>query len=287
MENSKRIFVTGGTGNQGGSVAKALVKGGFAVKVLTRNPDSQNALDLAKIGVRLVQGDLNDVRSYKEHIKGVYGIFSVQTFTKGIENEIEQGKALATLAKESDINHFLYSSVMCADTNTGIPHFESKHIIENHVRQLDLRFTIIRPASFYENFLIPQVKKGILKGKFVTPIDHDAIQQYMAAEDIGKAVLKIFQNPEMYLGKTITLAAEQMSIQEVADVFSEALGMKMEYKKLPFLVSRFILGKDLYKMFQWVNGKPHFERSDIEATKREFPGFLDLKSWIAMNFKSK
>ncbi len=147
-------------------------------------------------------------------------------------------------------------------------------------------FTIIRPTSLYENFLIPQVRKGILKGKLVQPINRDTIQQYVAVEDIGKAAAKIFQNSDLYLSKTIPLATEQLSTQEVADIFSHVLNKKIEYQKLPVLVTRLFLGKNLYKMFKWINEKSSFQKEDLELTHKEFPNLLSLKSWIEMNFKS-
>ena len=69
------------------------------------------------------------------------------------------------MAKENGVKHFLYSSVIGADVHTGIPHWESKFQIENHIKQIGLSYTIIRPASLFENLLIPQVKSRLLKGK--------------------------------------------------------------------------------------------------------------------------
>ncbi len=286
MTNNKIFFVTGGSGKQGGAVARNLALQGFTVKALTRNPTSANAQDLHKLNIQLVKGDLNNVDTYREHLKDVDGIFSVQTFENGIENEIKQGTELATLAKEFNVKHFLYSSVVGAHLNTGVPHLDSKFKIENHIRQLGLNFTIIRPTSFYENFLIPQVKSGILKGKLTQPINRDTIQQYISTEDVGKASVKIFQNREMYLGKTIPLAAEQLSTHEVAELFSTVLGKKIEYQKLPVLITRIFMGKNLYKMFKWVNEKSSFQKEDVELSRKEFPNLLSLKSWIEMNFKS-
>ena len=161
MINNKTIFVTGGTGKQGGAVASNLALKGFTVKVLTRNTTSAKAQILKKLNIQLVKGDLNNVDTYREHLKDVYGIFSVQTFENGIEKEIKQGIALATLAKEFGVMHFLYSSVVGAQLNTGVPHIDSKFKIEKYIRQLGLHFTIIRPTSLSENFLLPQVKNGI------------------------------------------------------------------------------------------------------------------------------
>jgi uncharacterized protein YbjT (DUF2867 family) len=285
MTNSKTIFVTGGTGNQGGAVARNLLQQGFSVKVLTRNADSLKAINLKKLNVQLIKGNLNYAHTFREHLKDVYCIFSVQTYENGLEKEINQGITLATLAKEFGVKHFLYSSVTAAILNSGVPHIINKLQIENYIRQMGLPFTLIRPASFYENFLIRQVKNGILKGKLVQPINRYTIMQYVASEDIGKASVRIFQNTEMYLGKIIPLATEELTTQQVADTFSEALNKKIEYKKLPALVARLFLGKSVYKMFKWVDEKNRFTKEDIDSTKKEFQNLLSLKSWIEMNFK--
>jgi uncharacterized protein YbjT (DUF2867 family) len=285
MTNNNTIFVTGGTGNQGGAVARNLSQQGFIVKVLTRNTNSAKTQNLKNLNIELVQGDLNDAGTYRKYLQDVYGIFSVQTFESGVKKEISQGITLATLGKEFGVKHFLYSSVVGAQLNTGVPHMDSKFEIENHIRQSGLPFTIIRPTSLYENFLIPQVKKGILKGKLVQPVNRGTIQHYVAAEDIGKAAVKIFQNSHEYLGRTIPLATEQLSTQEVADAFTKVLNKKIEYKKLPVFITRLFLGNGLYKMFKWVNEKSVFTKEDVESTRKEFPNLLSLEKWIEMNFK--
>ena len=278
--------MTGGTGNQGGAVARNLVQQGFTVKVLTRNIESPKSQNLKNLNIELINGDLNNTDTFREHLKDIYGIFSVQSFENGVDKEMNQGIALADLGKEINIKHFLYSSVFAANLNTGVPHMDSKFKIENHIRQIGLPFTILRPTSLYENFLIPQVKKGILKGKLVQPINRNTVQQYIASEDIGKAAAKIFQNNDNYLGKTIPLATEQLSTQEVAEIFSKALNKKIVYKKLPALITRLFLGNGLFKMFKWMNEKSVFSIEDVALTRKEFPNPLSLQRWIEMNFKS-
>ncbi|MEJ7693021.1 NmrA/HSCARG family protein [Daejeonella sp.] len=285
MTTNKTIFVTGGTGKQGGAVARNLVQQGFTVKVLTRKTNSTQAENLKKLNIELVEGDLNNADTYRQHLKGVYGIFSVQSFENGVKKEISQGVTLATLGKEFEVKHFLYSSACEVDHNTGVPHMDSKFEIENHIKQTGLPFTIIRPTSFYENFLIPQVKKGILKGKLVQPINRDTIIQYIATEDIGKAAAKIFENSEEYLGRTIPLAAEHLSTQEVAKAFTKVMNKKIEYKKLPVLITRVFMGNGLYKMFKYMDEKSVFPIKDVESTKKEFTNLVSLENWIGMNFR--
>src|SRR6476661_5434508 len=171
MQDSRTIFVTGATGNQGGAVARNLIQHGFRVKALTRHPQSDKAKALAGKGVEIIGGDLDDANSFRDQLKNCDGVFSVQSFEKGTGKEIIQGKLLAQLAKENGIRHFVYTSVAGADEKTGIPHFESKFEIEEAIKSLGIPYTIVRPVSLYENFLIPQVKSRIYKGKLSSPIE--------------------------------------------------------------------------------------------------------------------
>ncbi len=280
----KTIFVTGATGNQGGAVAASLISNGFKIKVLTRKTDSFNAQKLQQLNAELVKGDLNDLDTFRSHLKGVDGIFSVQTFENGIDKEIKQGVDLANLAKEYGVDHFLYSSVSGADLNTGIPHFDSKYKIEHHIKQLGLPYTIIRPTSLFENFLIPQIRSRILKGKLASPINRNKTQQFISAVDIGKISADIFMNKDRYLGKTITIGSEEMDMQQVATIFSTVLSREISYQKFPMIIARFVMGKDLYKMFTWINENDAIFIKDLEIFKKEYPHLTSLKHWIEMNF---
>jgi uncharacterized protein YbjT (DUF2867 family) len=281
----KTIFVTGATGNQGGAVVASLIKNGFKVKVLTRKTDSDKARSLQKQTAELVKGDLNDLNTFKNHLKEIDGIFSVQSFENGVDKEIKQGMDLADLAKQYGVNHFLYSSVAGADLNTGIPHFESKYKIENHIKQIGLPYTIIRANSFFENFLIPDVRSRILKGKLVSPINKNKTQQFIGAADIGEISADIFLNKNKYLEKTITIGSEEMDMQQVAASFSEVLGKEIKYQKLPLFIVRLVMGKDLYKMFKWINEGDAVFIKDIGLFKKENPNLTSLKHWIKTNFK--
>jgi uncharacterized protein YbjT (DUF2867 family) len=284
MANDKIIFVTGGTGKQGGAVARTLAAAGFVVKVLTRNPGSAKAQALKAPNLQLVKGDLNNADTYREYLNDVYGVFSVQTFENGIQKEIRQGVTLASVAKDHGVEHFIYSSLVGADLDSGVPHMESKSIIENHIRQIGLPHTILRPASLYENFLIPQVRNGIEKGKLVQPTNGNTILQYVATADIGKAARKMFLERQKSLGRTIPLATEQLTTLQVADKFSAVLNKTVKYQKLPGIIARLALGKSVYKMFQWMNESNRFQNEDLDTTRQEFPDLLSLEDWIRMHF---
>lgn len=284
MADNKTIFLTGGTGRQGGAVARKLSNHGFTVIVLARDPHSPGAQKLQHPNIQLVKGDLNKPDTYREYVKSADGVFCVLTYLKGVKKEITQGIALVDQAKECGVKHFVYSSVVAADLKTGAPHMESKNRIEKHIRMIGIPFTIIRPTSLYENFLIPQVKGDILKGKLVQPVNRDTILQYISVEDIGNIATRIFQNRDLYLNKIMTLAAEQLSTREVAQIFSKALNEKVEYRRLPSLLTRLIMGSSVYQMFKWMDQENRMVVEDLNFTRSQFTDLLSLESWISRHF---
>src|SRR4030042_4189108 len=127
MANSKKILVTGATGQQGGAVARELLALGYNVRAMTRKPNSEKAKALVKLGAEIIQGDLDDSASLQRATKGVWGVFAVQnTWEAGVEKEEQQGKRFAEVSRKAGVRHFVYSSVGSAHRHTGIPHFDNK-----------------------------------------------------------------------------------------------------------------------------------------------------------------
>ena len=175
MSNSdKLIVVTGATGQQGGATARHLLAQGWRVRAFVRDPIKPAAQELAAKGAELVQGDLDDRASLDRALSGAYGAFSVQTFMgpEGPIGEARQGMVLADAAKAAGIQHLVYTSVGGAERKSGLPHFESKWQIEEHIRSLGLPATILRPVFFMENLRSPWMgpRDGVL-AVALRPID--------------------------------------------------------------------------------------------------------------------
>ena len=118
--NNRTILITGVTGNQGGAVAQALRGAGFYLRGLTRKPDSDRAAALARHGVHIVKGDLDDEATLRRALAGAWGVFGVQNAAEaGAEREEEQGKRLARLAREAGVEHYVYTSVGSAHKRTA------------------------------------------------------------------------------------------------------------------------------------------------------------------------
>src|ERR1700741_252684 len=78
MSSDRTILITGVTGNQGGATAGALQGTGFHLRGMTRKPESERAAALAKQGIEIVQGDLDDEATLRRAWAVAWGVFGVQ-----------------------------------------------------------------------------------------------------------------------------------------------------------------------------------------------------------------
>jgi len=274
----KTILVTGATGHQGGAVVRHLLNDGWKVRGLTRYPSKPAAQQLVKEGIDVVEGDLSEPASLDKALENVYGVFSVQQpLESGVDEEVKQGKALADAARRMGVRHFVYSSIGCADENTGIPFFESKAQIEKHVKNLGMNWTIVRPVFFMENFLSHTMRDSIENGVLSLALDPDNSMQFVAVDDIGEIVALVFNDPEKYKGKTIEIAGDELTGTGLARKFSNALGNDVRFHQLPIRQLEDI-SVSYAMMFDWMNKRGF--KVDIDSVRSMYPGLRTFDRWI-------
>ena len=278
MTKDRTILITGVTGHQGGAVAHALQGSGFHRRGLTRKPDGERATALKRQGVDIVQGDLDDEATLRRALSGAWGVFGVQnTWEAGVEREEEQGKRLATLAREVGVEHFVYSSVGSAHKKTGVPHFDNKWRIEETV--CGLRFpshVILRPVFFMENLVAPYSLQGSTLAVALQP---GTKLQMIAVDDIGWFGARAFTDAATLNRREIDIAGDVRTMPQAAEVLAEAMGRPIAFAQTPIDQVR-QYSQDMALMFEW------FERvgysADIAGLEREFGRPLTkLPDWAA------
>jgi uncharacterized protein YbjT (DUF2867 family) len=280
--NNKLIAVTGATGQQGGAVARKLLADGWKVRALTRDLNKPAAQELASFGAEVVAGDMENRAELDAAFKGAYGVFSVQNFwlpNVGFEGEVRQGKNVADAAKEAGVGHLVYSSVGAAHRGMGQKHFESKWIIEQHIHSLNIPYTILRPAAFFENF--NWERAAILNGTFnALGLRPEKERQLIAVEDIGVFAELAFANPEEYGGKTIELAGDALTESQLADTFAKVIGRPVKLA-IPAGGSGRRPDEEMTAMFNFFNGEAY--HADIPALRKLHPGLLTLEQYLRKN----
>ena len=265
MAERRTVLITGATGKQGGAVARALKGKDFKLRAMTRKPESDAAKALAADGIDVVQGDLNNPDAIKKAVSGAWGVFAVQnTWEAGVAGEEEQGKQIAKIARDSGVHHFVYTSVGSADRNTGIPHFENKHRVENTIRSLKFpSHVILRPVFFMENLPSPWFLNGDNLYAALAPATK---LQMIAVDDIGKHGARAFIEAEKMNRQELDLAGDAVTMPEAAAALSKGLKRTITFAQIPISEVR-KNSEDFAAMLEW------FERVgydvDIAALARE------------------
>jgi len=283
MKNSEKIIsVTGATGQQGGAAARHLLAKGWNVRALTRDPSKPAAQALAAAGAEIVQADNDDRASLDRAMQGAYGAFSVQNFWLpgvGAGGEIRQGKNIADAAKAAGIEHFVYSSVGAAHRGMGQAHFASKWEIEQYVQSLGLPYTILRPVAFMDNYNWQRaaITNGTFTGWGLRP---DKGLQLIAADDIGAVADLVFAHPQDYLGKTLEIAGDELTEQQIAATFTRVIERPVKLAQ-PSLSEGAQPTAEQVAMFQFFNDQGY--DADIAGLRRICPGLLTFEGYLRKN----
>ena len=271
MVETKTILVAGATGQQGGSVARALVKHGHRVRGLTRDPEKIDGLKT--LGLDGVRGDLTDKASLAPALRGVDAFFIVTTpfrpdFSVDVETEVVQGTTAIDAAKAARVPHVVLSSVASADGGTGIPHFESKATVERHLKGSGLRYTITRPVAFMDNYASPWILPQLQAGVLAQPMPATTRQQIVAVRDIGEIVARAIEAPARAAGKTVELAGDSLTMADIAARLAGKLGHPVRYVEQPDQEVLQGMGEDGMRMFRFFREKGY--HVDIAALEREW-----------------
>ncbi|WP_067478742.1 NmrA/HSCARG family protein [Actinomadura hibisca] len=241
---SAPVLVTGATGKQGGATARALRAAGVPVRALVRDPGTDRARAVEALGVELITGDLHDRASVIRAAEGARAVFSVQMpgmTAEGFDfdGEVTQGVNLIEGAKAAGVPQFVHTSVTGAGQHTQAPGWAegrwasmeptlgAKSTIQDRVRAAGFpHWTILKPGFFMENFLPSMAflfPRGV-EGGLVSVLNPDTRLSLVAVDDIGRAAAAAVAAPERFDGIELELASDHLSMTEIAEILSRALG---------------------------------------------------------------
>ena len=309
MSDKRVIAVVGATGAQGGSLVRAILRdknSEFRARAITRDANSEKARALTKAGAEVVEADVDDLQSLVKAFEGAYGAFCVTFFWEHFSAEKEklQAKNMAEAAKQSGVQHVIWSSL--EDTRRWIPlsddrmptlqekykvpHFDAKGEANAFFTERQLPVTILNTSFYWENMIHfgTGPKKGENGKLAITFPMGDKQLPSISSEDIGKCAYGIFKKGSEYIGKTIGIAGEFISGAQMAAVLTKALGQEVVYNDVPPEVYRsfgFPGADDMGNMFQF---KRDFEKEytasrDISLARKLNPDLQDFQTWLAKN----
>ena len=309
MTDKKIIAVIGATGAQGGGLVRAILdddSSPFAVRALTRNPDSDKAKELQKLGAEVVAADVEDAASLTKAFEGAYGAYCVTFFWEHFspEKELNHARAMAKAAKAAGVKHVIWSTLedtrkwVPLDDNRmptlmdkfKVPHFDSKGEANQVFTDAGVPTTFLLTSFYWDNMIYFGMgpKKGPDGQLAITlPMDDKELPG-IAAEDIGRCAYGIFQRGDEYIGKTVGIAGEHLTGAQMAASLSDALDQPVLYNAVEPEVYRgfgFPGAEDLGNMFQFKRdfNKDYRAARNLDTSRDLNPSLQSFDNWLSKN----
>jgi uncharacterized protein YbjT (DUF2867 family) len=309
MADKKIIAVVGATGIQGGGLVRAImgdISGGFAVRALTRDPDSEKAQELAKLGAEVVKADLDSGPSLKAAFDGAYGAFCVTFFFEHFvpERELVQAAAMAQAAKQTGLKHVVWSTyedtrklVPLEDERMPtlmekykVPQFDAKAEANRAFAQFGVPVTYMLTSFYWENLIYMGMgpRKGAGGKLELTLPMGDKRLAGIAAEDVGRCAYCIFKAGFDLLGKTVGVAGDHVTGAQMAIALAKELGQEVAYSPLTpekFRKLGFPGAEEFGNMFQYMQ---EFESEfcaarNLDSARTLNPSLQTFGGWLAKN----
>lgn len=274
------VAVCGATGRQGGAVARSLLRSGWKVRALTRRPDRESARALGRLGADVVRSDMDDPSSLRRAFEGAQAIFSVQNgLISGFEREVAQGRNVADVAKEVGARHLVYASAGTGERGTGIPSWEAKLEVEEHMKRLDLPFTSLRPRAFMELMTDKGYYPAVGTWRIWPPLTgEDRPIPWLAVDDVGVIAQTVLAQPEVYIGQDLPLAGDVRSLRECRALYREIIGKDPRTFPMPMWLFDRFTKRDVIPMWRWL--RTGTVSTDTGATRAIHPQALTVRDWL-------
>ena len=169
-----------------------------------------------KRGVEVVYADLEDVDSVRAAFDGAAAAFAMTTHDgpDGPKREVTHGRVIAAAAADAELPFLVYSSVGGVERGSGVPHFESKHRIEEVLLEA-VPVTFVRPTFFMETLRL-MIRRDDARVTIAMPLPGDVVLQMISVRDIGRvaAALLLMGDPAV---APVEIAGDELTGEQIAD----------------------------------------------------------------------
>ncbi|AHH20399.1 NmrA-like family protein [Nocardia nova SH22a] len=282
-DNSDLVLVTGATGTQGGATARALLSRKIPVRALVRDPAAAAARELAELGAELAVGDFDEPATLAAAVAGTHGVFLVPPAAFGpdgwdVDLEATRGLALIDAARHAGTDHIVFTGVASFDNEISWGS-AGKRQIEQALADSGLRYTVLRPVRFMENYLAQGLPlDGFADGVNTHLFPSDRPAQMIAVDDIAAVAAIAFADPARFTGQTLELAGDAVAPADAMALISRATGYPVRYNEITEAQAD-ALGEQIGNTWRLTH-QGHGWHADIEQVRRIHPGLQTLETWL-------
>jgi len=232
--SSKKVFITGATGNVGMEILKQLKIQDSELLFFAgvRHLDS-DSIKLQGYPVVPLNFDFLDISTHKPALMGMHILFLLRP--PQISQVGPYFLSIIKVAREVGIQFILFVSVQGVEKSSLIPHYK----IEKEILQSGINYCFLRPAYFMQNFTTSLRRDLIQKNRLILPAG-SAQFTLLDVEDLALVSLNVIHNPDFYLNSKMDLTSNDLlRFPEMATLLSTVLGRRIKFNS-PSLLKFFI-----------------------------------------------
>jgi uncharacterized protein YbjT (DUF2867 family) len=190
--------------------------------------------------------------------------------------EARIGQLVVQVAQQQGVQHLIYSSVLGSELQVAFrPAF--KYAVEEHIWQSGLPATVFKPAVFMENAYLPHFGLPAASIYNVTPFELPT--PYIAVEDIGVFARLAFQRPQEFIGQSLNLAGDSLTVTALAELLTRELATPIAAVQVPLEMVK--AQNELFGQFVeavYIHGTPPV---NLAALRAAHPHLLTFAEWAA------
>ncbi|MDG0866705.1 NAD(P)H-binding protein [SAR202 cluster bacterium JH702] len=186
----------------------------------------------------------------KAAVHGVDTVHLVTNMYSGVDQEAPQGIRVVDAAVAAGVDHIVLSSVAGANANSGVPHFDAKFEVEQHLQNGAKNWSIVAPVFFMENLTFAWNLPALQNGKFRQAIGDSTYLQMISSTDIGAFIAHVIDQGEAFYGERIEIAGDELTGPQAAEILSETSGRAIAFEQQP-REEVAAMGEDVALMYDW------------------------------------
>ncbi|GAA5806162.1 hypothetical protein EDC94DRAFT_360369 [Helicostylum pulchrum] len=230
--STERIFIIGGTGNIGSKAVQDLLSNKVALTLYARTPSKVEAMfPQSQNSINIVEGDLIDLTSFKQSIKGHTRLFLLLTNFNGFA---QKKKEIAQIAYEAGVKQIVDISSFTVNLGwrtsyIGTTHFDAEKAIYDLPNRG--KFVALRPGRFMTNALMAD--RPSADNKIFDSVDADSRYGYISTNDIGAvAAVVLTEDIEKHADSVYSLTGDMVSPNQRAQIVSDIVGRQISYQQI-------------------------------------------------------
>jgi len=218
----EQIIILGATGNIGTEVLKSLKSKSVEVFAGVQSENKFNKV--SELGATPIIVNFEKQESLNAALKGMDRVFLV---TPMMQNPETITQNVINAVRQNGIKHFVRSTAAGADSKNSVQMLRWAGASEDLLKNSDINYTIVRPATFLQNFINFMAYTIKTQNAFYAPFGNSKLS-YLDLIDFGDGVAEILTSENHY-GKSLNFSGNTYTMPDLAETLCSVLDRKISY----------------------------------------------------------